>query len=221
MKHYDAIIIGAGQAGGPLSKKLAKAGKKTAIIEKRWVGGTCVNDGCTPTKTWVASAKAAYNAVHSVDIGVEVESFKVDMKRIKERKDDIVMHARNGGQKAIEETPGLDLIFGEAAFTGKKSISIRLNDGGTEELSGDLIFINAGAKTLIPEIDGLNDIDYLTSTTILDLDHVPEHLLIIGSNYIGMEFGQMFRRFGSKVTMLEKAKRILGKEDEDVADCVL
>lgn len=221
MKHYDAIIIGAGQAGVPLSKKLANAGKKTALIEKRWVGGTCVNDGCTPTKTWVASAKAAYNAMHSVDIGVEVESFKVNMKRVKERKDDIVMRSRNGGQKAIEETDGLDLIFGEAAFTGEKTISIKLNDGGTAEISGDLIFINAGAKTLIPEIGGLKDIDYLTSTTILGLDYVPEYLLIIGANYIGMEFGQMFRRFGSKVTLLEKASRVLGKEDEDVATCML
>src|ERR1700761_401620 len=155
MKHYDAIIIGAGQAGGPLSKKLAKAGKKTALIEKRWVGGTCVNDGCTPTKTWVASAKAAYNAMHSVDIGVEVESFKVNMKRVKERKDDIVMRSRNGGQKAIEDTKGLDLIFGEAVFTGDKTISVKLNDGGTEDLTGDLIFINAGAKTFIPAIDDL------------------------------------------------------------------
>jgi pyruvate/2-oxoglutarate dehydrogenase complex dihydrolipoamide dehydrogenase (E3) component len=221
MKHYDAIIIGAGQAGVPLSKKLAKAGKKTAIIEKRWVGGTCVNDGCTPTKTWVASAKAAYNAMHSADIGVEVESFKVNMKRIKERKDDIVMRSRNGGQKAIEETPGLDLIFGEAAFTGEKTISIKLNSGGTEDISGDLIFINAGAKTFIPEVEGLDSIEYLTSTTMLDLDHVPDHLLVFGANYIGMEFGQMFRRFGSKVTMLEKAQRVLGKEDEDVAACMM
>lgn len=221
MKHYDAIIIGAGQAGVPLSKKLAQAGQKTAIIEKRWVGGTCVNDGCTPTKTWVASAKAAYNAMHSVDIGVPVEGFKVNMPRIKERKDDIVLRSRNGGQKAIEETPNLDLFFGEAVFTGEKNISVKLNSGGTEELRADLIFINAGAKTFIPEIDGLADIEYLTSTTILDLDYVPEHLLIIGANYIGMEFGQMFRRFGSKVTMLERTSRILGKEDEDVAACML
>lgn len=221
MKQYDVIIIGAGQAGVPLSKKLAKAGKKTALIEKRWVGGTCVNDGCTPTKTWVASAKAAYNVQHYVDIGVEVEKFKLNMQRVKERKVEIVLRSRNGGQKAVEETPGLDLLFGEAVFTGEKAISVKLNDGGVEELQADLIFINAGAKTMIPEIEGLADIDYLTSTTILDIDFVPEHLLVIGANYIGMEFGQMFRRFGSKVTMLEKAPRILGKEDEDIAACLL
>jgi pyruvate/2-oxoglutarate dehydrogenase complex dihydrolipoamide dehydrogenase (E3) component len=220
MKHYDAIVIGSGQAGGPLSKKLAAAGKKTALIEKRWVGGTCVNDGCTPTKTWVASAKAAYDAVHSADIGVEVKDFKVNMKRIKERKDDIVLHARNGGQKAIEETKNLDLIFGEAVFTGEKTIKVKLNSGGEEELQADLIFINAGAKTFIPEIEGLGDIDYLTSTTILDLDYVPEHLLVIGANYIGMEFGQMFRRFGSKVTMLEKSPRVLTKEDNDISEAI-
>src|ERR1700761_997931 len=155
MKQYDAIIIGAGQAGVPLCKKLAKAGKKTALIEKRYIGGTCVNDGCTPTKTWVASAKAAYNAMHSVDIGVEVTGYKVNMSRIKQRKDDIVLRSRNGGQKAIESTENLDLIFGEAVFTGDKTISIKLNDGGTEDLTGDLIFINAGAKTFIPAIDDL------------------------------------------------------------------
>jgi pyruvate/2-oxoglutarate dehydrogenase complex dihydrolipoamide dehydrogenase (E3) component len=221
MKKYDAIIIGAGQAGVPLSKKLAKAGKKTVIIEKRWVGGTCVNDGCTPTKTWVASAKAAYNAMHSVDIGVEVTGYKVNMPSIKQRKDDIVLRARNGGQKAMEATENLDLIFGEARFAGEKSIVVNLNSGGTEELEADLIFINAGAKTFIPEIEGLADIDYLTSTTILDLDYVPEHLLILGASYIGLEFGQMFRRFGSKVTMLEKSQRILPKEDEDVAACMI
>jgi len=220
MEQYDAIVIGAGQAGGPLSKKLAEAGKKTLIIEKRYVGGTCVNDGCTPTKTWVASAKAAYNASKSAELGIDVKSFKVDMKRIKKRKDDIVLKSRNGGQKAIEGTKNLTLIFGEAAFTGKKTLLIELNEGGTLEVSADLIFIDTGAKTLIPEIEGLKDIEYLTSTTILDLDYVPEHLLVVGANYIGMEFGQMFGRFGSKITMLEKSPRVLAKEDEDVAEAM-
>src|ERR1700761_6508587 len=126
MKQYDAIIIGAGQAGVPLCKKLAKAGKKTALIEKRYIGGTCVNDGCTPTKTWVASAKAAYNAMHSIDIGVEVTGFKVHMDKIKARKDEIVLRSRNGSQKAIEQTENLDLYFGEAVFIDEKTISIKL-----------------------------------------------------------------------------------------------
>ena len=218
MKKYDAIIIGAGQAGGPLAKKLAQAGKKTVIIEKRYVGGTCVNDGCTPTKTWVASAKAAYNAVHSVDVGVAVKSFKVDMAQIKKRKDKIVENARAGNQKGLEETKNLELIFGEAVFTGEKSVIVELNEGGLLELEADLIFINTGAKTIIPEIDGLQDIKYLTSTSILELDEVPGHLLVIGGNYIGLEFGQMFRRFGSKVTILEKSARILSREDDDISE---
>ena len=220
MKEYDAIVIGAGQAGVPLSKKLAEAGKKTLIIEKRFIGGTCVNDGCTPTKTWVASAKVAYTAAHSDFLGVNVKDYKVDMAQIKKRKDDIVMKSRMGGQKAIENTKNLDLIFGEAMFTGEKELLIELNEGGTLQVKAGLIFIDTGAKTLIPDIEGLKDTGYLTSTTILELDEVPEHLLIVGANYIGMEFGQMFGRFGSKITMLEKAARVLSREDEDIAEAM-
>ena len=182
MKTYDAIVIGAGQAGVPLAKKLAQAGKKTALVERRYVGGTCVNDGCTPTKTWVASAKAAYMASKSKDLGIDVKKYTVDMAQIKKRKGEIVLRSRNGSQKAIEATKNLNLIFGNAVFTGEKTISVKLNDSGQTELKADLIFINAGCKTIIPEIEGLNDIDYLTSTTILDLDEVPDHLLILGGN---------------------------------------
>jgi len=220
MQQYDAIIIGAGQAGGPLAKKLANAGKKTVLIEKRWIGGTCVNDGCTPTKTWVASARAAYVAANSSHIGVKVKGVRIDMRQVKARKDEIVLHARNGGQAAIEKTKNLDLIFGEAAFTGPKTVVVTLKDGSQKQLQADLIFINTGAKPAVPPIEGLNDIDYLNSTSILELDKVPEHLLIIGANYIGMEFGQMFNRFGSKVTMVERSPRVLGREDEDVASAV-
>lgn len=217
MKMYDAIVIGSGQAGGPLAKKLALAGKKTALIERRYVGGTCVNDGCTPTKTWVASAKAAYMAARSKDLGINITSFKVDMAQIKKRKDKIVERSRNGGQKAIEETKNLDLIFGDATFSGKKTVVVQLKTGGGIELKADLIFINTGCTTIVPEIGGIADIDYLTSTTILDLDKVPEHLLVIGGNYIGLEFSQMFRRFGSKVTVLEKGPRIAAHEDDDIS----
>jgi pyruvate/2-oxoglutarate dehydrogenase complex dihydrolipoamide dehydrogenase (E3) component len=217
-KQYDAIVIGAGQAGTPLAKKLALAGKKTALIEKRWIGGTCVNDGCTPTKTMVASARAAYMAGHSGPLGVKIKSYSVDMPKIKKRKDDIVHLFRDGSQKGLEATKNLDIIFGEAAFIGDKTISVKLNSGSEKEFKAGLFFINTGAKTLIPEIDGLSGIDFLTSTTILDLDHAPEHLLIIGGNYIGLEFGQMFRRFGSKVTILEKSGRIVAREDEDVSE---
>jgi pyruvate/2-oxoglutarate dehydrogenase complex dihydrolipoamide dehydrogenase (E3) component len=216
-KQYDAIVIGAGQAGVPLAKKLAKAGKKVALIEKRWIGGTCVNDGCTPTKTWVASAKAAYMAAHSAHLGIKVKSYKVDMALIKKRKDDIVLHARKGGQKGLEAIPNLDLLFGEAEFTGPKAIRVKLNDGGIQNLAAEWIFLNTGTKTLIPEIEGLHDIEYLTSTSILELDKVPEHLLVLGGNYIGLEFGQMFRRFGSKVTILERSARLVSREDEDIS----
>jgi pyruvate/2-oxoglutarate dehydrogenase complex dihydrolipoamide dehydrogenase (E3) component len=217
IKQYDAIVIGAGQAGGPLAKKLALAGKKTALIEKRWVGGTCINDGCTPTKTMIASAKMAYMAGKSADLGVKIKGYSVDLKKIKKRKDSVVHQFRNGSQKGLEATKNLDLIFGDAAFTGDKTISVILKNGRKKELKAGLFFINTGAKTFVPEIEGLKDIDYLTSTTILDLEEIPEHLLVIGGNYIGLEFGQMFRRFGSKVTIVEKSGRIVSREDEDVS----
>lgn len=218
MKKYDAIIIGSGQAGVPLAKKLANAGKKTVLIEKRYIGGTCVNDGCTPTKTWVGSSKMAYMANTSEFVGVKIKDYKVDMPRIRKRKDDIVLNARNGSEKALQATKNLTLIFGEARFTGKKTILIELNEGGTLEMTADLFFINAGAKAFIPDIEGVNEIDYLTNTSILELEKVPKHLLVIGANYIGMEFGQMFRRFGSKVTMIERGERILAREDSDIAE---
>ncbi|RKR80160.1 pyruvate/2-oxoglutarate dehydrogenase complex dihydrolipoamide dehydrogenase (E3) component [Mucilaginibacter gracilis] len=218
MKTYDAIVIGSGQAGTPLAKRLAMAGKKTAIFEKGLVGGTCINNGCTPTKAMIASAKLAYNAAKCDDMGIHIKGFTVDLPLIKKRKDGIVKTFHNGAQKGLEGTKGLDLIFGEAVFTGAKTISVKLTDGGTEEYTADLIFINTGAKTIIPNILGLNNIDYLTSTSILELETVPQHLLIIGASYIGMEFGQMFRRFGSEVTMLEASPRALPKEDEDVSE---
>lgn len=218
MKIYDAIVIGAGQAGGPLAKKLAQAGKKTALIEKLYVGGTCVNNGCTPSKTWVASAKMAYMASVSKPLGVTIKSYKVDMKQVKKRKDDVVKLFRNGGQSGLEKTKGLDLIFGEAVFTGEKTILIKLNNGRKTEMKADLVFLNTGCEPIIPEIDGIHDIDCLTSTSILELEKVPEHLLVIGGSYIGLEFGQMFRRFGSKVTIIEKGPHIVGHEDEDVSE---
>jgi dihydrolipoamide dehydrogenase len=218
MKEYDCIVIGSGQAGMPLAKKLAGAGKKTLLVEKRFIGGTCVNDGCTPTKTMVASARVAYLAGKCNEMGVTIKGYKVDMRQVKKHKDDIVLKSRNGGQAAVEKTKNLDLLFGDATFIDKKTISVQPEKGKAKEFKAELIFINTGAKTIIPDdIEGLDEIDYLTSTTILDLEIVPEHLLIIGGNYIGLEFGQMFRRFGSKVTILEKSARLLSREDEDIA----
>lgn len=219
MKIYDAIVIGSGQAGTPLAKKLAKAGKKVALIEKRFVGGTCVNDGCTPTKALAGSARMAYVATRK-DLGIEVNSFKVDFPAVMKRKDDIVLKSRNGGQKGLEETENLDLIFGDASFTGQKTICAKLNAGGEEEMKAELFFIDTGAKTTIPKVEGIDSVPYLTSTTILDLKELPESMIVIGGNYIGLEFGQMFSRFGSKITVLEKGKTIMAKEDADVGETV-
>ncbi|WP_440826382.1 mercuric reductase [Pedobacter sp. 22163] len=218
MEYYDAIVIGSGQAGSPLSRKLANAGKKTALIERRFVGGTCVNDGCTPTKAMIGSAKAAFLAKNSSKLGVYVESARVDMKAVRQRKEELVLSWRNGSQKAMEKTENLDLIFGEAIFTGPKSIKVKRNDGSEIEIHADLIFINTGTTPFIPQIEGLGEVGYFTSTTLLDTEIVPEHLLVLGGNYVGLEFAQMFHRFGSKVSVLERGKRFLAREDEDISE---
>ena len=218
MEKYDAIVIGSGQAGTPLSKKLAESGLKTALIEKRWVGGTCVNDGCSPTKTMIASAKLAWSVANGEKLGVHVGGYTVDFHEIMDRKNEVVERMRGNSEKGIKETENLDLVYGTAVFTGPKEITVTLNDGAKQVLSADKFFINVGEKPAIPEIDGIEKIDYLTSTSIMELDEIPEHLAIIGSGYIALEFGQMFSRFGSKVTILEQSERILRHEDEDIAE---
>lgn len=213
---YDAIVIGAGQAGGPLSTALARAGRKTAIIEREHVGGTCINEGCTPTKTMVASARVAYLTRRAADYGVHTGPITIDMVKIRQRKRDIVDSFRDGSQRRIESTEGVDLIMGEARFIGKKAVEVNLNDGSKRQLAADLIFINTGARPASPA--GMENIPTLNSTTIMELDTVPEHLLVIGGGYIGLEFGQMFRRFGSQVTIIQRGARLLAREDGDVAD---
>jgi pyruvate/2-oxoglutarate dehydrogenase complex dihydrolipoamide dehydrogenase (E3) component len=221
MKHYDAIVIGAGQAGTPLGRRLAESGLKTALIEKRWVGGTCVNDGCSPTKAMVASAKAAWSARHNETLGVGVGGITIDFDEILDRKNSIVNLMRGNSEKRILNTAGLDLIYGTARFSGRKEITVSLKDGGTEILTADKFFINTGLQPAIPDIEGIRTIPYLTSTTIMELSEVPEHLLILGSGYIALEFGQMFARFGSKVTLIEPSERILKKEDKDIAEAIV
>jgi dihydrolipoamide dehydrogenase len=220
MKEFDAIIIGAGQAGVPLAKKLAMAGWKTALIEKRVVGGTCINDGCTPTKAMVASARLAYMAGRSKDLGIEIPSYEVNFGAIMARKAGIVKQFREGSVSGIEKTENLELIYGDAKFTAGHILSVTGKDGRTQDYTAKHIFINTGESPVIPKIEGINDIDYLTSTTILELKEVPEHLIIVGGGYIGLEFGQMFRRFGAKVTLLEHGDRLLPKEDDDVCEVV-
>jgi pyruvate/2-oxoglutarate dehydrogenase complex dihydrolipoamide dehydrogenase (E3) component len=217
---YDAIIIGAGQSGGPLSGALAGAGWKTAIIERKYVGGSCINYGCTPTKTMVASARVAYLAKRAGDYGVMTGDVEVDMVRIRQRKRDIVKSFREGSLNRIVNSEA-ELIRGEAHFTGPREIEVQLNSGNSRSLTGEHIFINTGAAPRIPEFQGLANVPYLNSTTIMELDQVPRHLIIVGGGYIGAEFGQMFRRFGSQVTIIQKNDQLLTHEDPDVAGEVL
>src|SRR6266853_2872300 len=220
MNEYDAIVIGAGQAGGPLSTALAQAGQKTAIIERVHVGGTCINEGCTPTKTMVASARVAYLARRAADYGVETGPVSVDMTVVRKRKRDIVDSFRNGSQQRIVSAEGVDLLMGEARFIEPKVVEVRFNTGEIRTLSANTIFINAGDRPSIPPIDGIENVPTLDSTSIMELDIVPEHLLVFGGSYVGLEFGQMFRRFGSQVSIIQRGAHLLAREDNDVADAV-
>lgn len=216
LERYDAIVIGAGQAGGPLASALARSGKRTALVEREHVGGTCINEGCTPTKTMVASARVAYLARRAADYGVGTGPVAVDMTRVRERKRAIVKSFRAGSLRRIEATEGLDLICGEARFTGARQVAV---DGRV--LEAELVFINTGGRPAAPDVEGLDRIPSLDSTSIMELDQVPEHLIVLGGGYIGLEFGQMFRRFGSRVTVVQRGRQLLPQEDEDVAEAVL
>jgi len=216
--HYDAILIGAGQAGVPLSTTLARAGWKTALFERVHVGGTCINEGCTPTKTMVASARVAYLARRGADYGVQTGPVTIDMTKVRQRKRDIVESFRTGSQRRIETTDGVDLLMGEASFTGPKTLEVHLNDGEVRELIASTILINAGARPAKPLVAGIEEVTTLDSTSIMELGEVPEHLLIVGGGYIGLEFGQMFRRFGSQVTVVQRGANLLAREDPDVAE---
>jgi pyruvate/2-oxoglutarate dehydrogenase complex dihydrolipoamide dehydrogenase (E3) component len=218
VQKYDTIIIGAGQAGGPLSTALAQAGWKTVLIERKHVGGTCVNEGCTPTKTMVASARVAHLARRAADYGVQTGPVTVDLAKVRQRKRDIVETFRQGSQGHIERTEGVDLLFGQARFVAAKTIEIQLNEGGVRQLAADIIFINTGGRPVMPPIEGLKSVPALDSTSIMELGTLPEHLLVLGGGYIGLEFGQMFRRFGSQVTIIQRGKRLLTREDADVAE---
>src|SRR5438128_9737231 len=180
MTEYDAIVIGAGQSGGPLSTAFARAGRKTAIIERAHVGGTCINEGCTPTKTMVASGRVAYLARRAADYGVQTGPISVDMRKVRQRKRDIVDSFRNGSQRRIEQTEGVDLLIGEAAFTDPKTLEVRLNNGEARQLTANTILINAGARPAKPSMTGIENVATLDSTSIMELDEVPEHLLVVG-----------------------------------------
>jgi pyruvate/2-oxoglutarate dehydrogenase complex dihydrolipoamide dehydrogenase (E3) component len=216
-QQYDAIIIGSGQAGTPLSMALARAGMRTALVEREHVGGTCVNEGCTPTKTMVASGRVAYLSRRAADYGVHTGPISIDLQKVRERKRDIVDSFRNRSQSRIEKTANLELIFGEASFSGPKTVAVRTKEGGQRALSADNIFINAGTRASRPRLDGLDSIPALDNISIMELDAVPGHLLVLGGGYIGLEFGQLFRRFGSRVTIIHSGAQLLTREDPDIA----
>ena len=218
-QHYDAIIIGAGQGGVPLARTLAAAGRRTALVEREHVGGTCINEGCTPTKTMVASARVAYLARRGAEYGVRTGPVSVDLARVRERKRAIVESFRTGSQRRLEATDNLDLIFGAARFTGPRQIDIRPTQeaGEPRRLTADLVFLNTGGRPARPAVEGVERVAALDSTSVMELDTLPEHLLVLGGGYIGLEFAQMFRRFGSRVTVIQRNAQLLPNEDADVA----
>jgi len=193
--HFDAMVIGSGQGGNPLALALAKAGKRTALVERKHVGGTCINEGCTPTKTMVASGRVAYLARRAADYGVHTGPISVDLQKVRQRKRDIVESFRSGGEGRIRKAENLELIFGEASFSAPKRTVVKMRDGRQRELSADQIFINAGTRASRPKLDGLENIPSLDNESMMELDKVPDHLLVLGGGYVGLEFGQLFRRF--------------------------
>jgi pyruvate/2-oxoglutarate dehydrogenase complex dihydrolipoamide dehydrogenase (E3) component len=217
-ERFDAIVLGTGQAGKPLALDLGGAGRRTAVVEREYVGGTCVNVGCTPTKTMVASARVAYLARRAADYGVRCGPVAVDLAQVRKRKQAIVDDFRTGGQRRLEKAKNVELIFGEGRFTAPKVVEVTLKAGGMRTLTADAIFINTGARPARPAINGLDSVEALDSTSIMELSALPEHLLILGGGYIGLEFGQMFRRFGSNVTVVQHGKQLLAREDPDVAE---
>jgi pyruvate/2-oxoglutarate dehydrogenase complex dihydrolipoamide dehydrogenase (E3) component len=210
---FDAIVIGAGQAGPPLAVRLAQSGRKTAIIERKLLGGTCLNVGCVPTKTLIASARAAHVSRTAAEYGVSVSGdVRVDMARVKARKDAVVRQSADGLRKWLENTPNLTLIQGHARFEGPKRV--RVND---RTLDAPQIFLDVGARAAVRGITGVDEVPYFDNASMMEVDFLPEHLLIVGGSYIGLEFAQMYRRFGSRVTVIEMAPRLIGREDEDVS----
>jgi pyruvate/2-oxoglutarate dehydrogenase complex dihydrolipoamide dehydrogenase (E3) component len=219
-RRYDAVVIGAGQGGGPLARALAQSGRATAIVEREHVGGTCINEGCTPTKTMVASGRVAYLTRRAADYGVHAGPISVEMTKVRQRKRDIVESFRGSGERRLRQTEHLDLLMGAVSFTGPRSLEIRFRDGTAQAIAADLTFINTGARPASPPIPGLDTVPVLDSTTIMELDAVPTHLLVLGGGYVGLEFGQLFRRLGSDVTIVQRGPQLLGREDKDIAEAV-
>jgi pyruvate/2-oxoglutarate dehydrogenase complex dihydrolipoamide dehydrogenase (E3) component len=213
---FDAIIIGTGQAGPSLAARFSDAGMKVAVIERKQFGGTCVNTGCIPTKTLVASARAARVAERAQDYGVMIEGrVRVDMKKVKERKDGVVRRSNTGVENWMRSLENAFVYLGHARFLGPRAVKV-----GDEVLEADKIFINVGGRASVPSMTGLDAVPYLNNSTMMDVDFLPEHLIVVGGSYIGLEFGQMYARFGSRVTIVERNSRLINREDEDVSDAI-
>ncbi len=215
MKTFDAIIIGAGQAGPPLAERLGEAGQSVCVVERKFFGGTCVNTGCMPTKALVASAYAAHLARRGADFGVVTGDIGIDMKKVAARAHKVTMDARNGVEKWLHGMKNVTVMTGHALFQNATTLQV-----GDEVISAPKIFLNVGGRAAIPPIPGLADVPYLTNSSIVTLDHVPEHLIIIGGSYIALEFAQMYRRFGAQVSIVEKGDRLIAREDADISDAI-
>jgi pyruvate/2-oxoglutarate dehydrogenase complex dihydrolipoamide dehydrogenase (E3) component len=214
---FDTIIIGTGQSGKPLALALGRAGRKTAVVEARHVGGTCINVGCTPTKTMVAAARVAYLARRGADFGVHASAPRVDLAEVRARKQRVVEQFRRGGQRGLESVPAIDLVFGEGSFVDARTVRVRLNAGGERLLAADRIVINTGGRPAVPNIPGLADVNWLDSSSVMELQILPAHLVVLGGGYIGLEFSQMYRRFGARVTVITRDDRLIPREDPDVS----
>lgn len=217
MSPFDAIIIGAGQAGPSLAGRLTGAGMSVALVERKLFGGTCVNTGCMPTKALVASAYAAHLARRGADFGIDFDGdVRIDMHRVKQRADTVSGNARTGVEKYLREMPGCTVITGHARFVEADRVCI-----DEQEITAPRIFLNVGGRAIVPDMPGVGEVPYLTNSTMLQLAEVPEHLVVIGGSYVGLEFAQMYRRFGAKVTVVEKGPRLVSREDEDISAAIL
>ncbi|MEE8350289.1 MAG: mercuric reductase, partial [Acidobacteriota bacterium] len=216
IKNFDAIIIGTGQAGPALASRLAREGMTVAIIERKLFGGTCVNTGCIPTKTLVASARAAHVARRGKEFGLIIDgSLTMDMQKVKNRKDEIVAKSNQGVEKWLKGTENCTVIHGHGRFAGPHSVRV-----GEEILEAEKIFINVGGRAFVPPFPAIENVDYLTNSSIMEVNSLPEHLIVIGGSYIGLEFSQIYRRFGSQVTVIERGSRLIQREDEDISEAV-
>jgi pyruvate/2-oxoglutarate dehydrogenase complex dihydrolipoamide dehydrogenase (E3) component len=216
---YDVLILGSGQAGNPLSSEFVKAGKRVALIERAEVAGTCINYGCTPTKTMVASAQRAWQARHASELGIEVGTVRVNLEQVRARKRKIVEQFRTSNEKRFASGQP-ELVRGEARFVSSKEIAVALKSGGERRMKAETIVIDTGDRPTVPKIEGLDGVAYLDNVSLMELDRVPEHLVILGGGYEAVEFGQMFRRFGSEVSLIERGRHVLGREDVDISEAI-